>query len=113
MADKFSSLLFAFAQDCERSLQMRDVRVCLVEEFRGQERKIVLVSTVHEDESRPRAAEYVSVMLTRAQEGLYVLGNLQQLARSSSIWSVIQKSLEKHGVVGTELLLRCQVGRLD
>lgn len=109
----FSSLLFASAQGCERSLQMRDVCVCLVEEFHGQECKIVLVSTVHEDVSRPHTAEYISMMLTRAQEGLYVIGNLQQLTKSSTVWSAVQKSLEKHGVVGTELLLRCQVGQLD
>lgn len=96
-------------QECESLLQMRDVRVCLVEEFRGQECKIVLVSTVHEDDSRPCTAEYISMMLTRAQEGLYIIGNLQQLTKSNTVWSVVQKSLEKHGVVGTELLLRCEV----
>jgi hypothetical protein len=107
------TLLFALLQECESLLQMREVRVCLVEEFRGQECKIVLVSTVHEDNTRPCTAEYISMMLTRAQEGLYVIGNLQQLTKSNTVWSEVQKSLEKHGVVGTELLLRCEVGQLD
>ena len=84
------------------------MRVCLVEEFRGQECRIVLVSTVH-----PHSAccvENISVMLTRAQEGLYITGNLQKLANRSNIWHGIQKALKKDDAVGTELLLRCQVG---
>jgi len=50
-------------------------------------------------------------MLTRAQEGLYITGNLQMLANKSNIWHEIQKTLKKDDAVGTQLLLRCQVGR--
>jgi hypothetical protein len=89
---------------------MQDVHVVLVEEFRGKECKLVLLSTVYQEDSWSCTAEYISVMLTRAQEGLYVIGNLQQLTRSSTTWCVVQKTLVKHGVVGTQLLLRCQVG---
>lgn len=99
-----------FPQECESSLLMQGMHVLLVEEFCGQERKIVLVSTVHQEGSRPSTAEYISVMLTRAQEGLYVISNLQQLAKSNTIWRLVLKSIEKHDVVGTQLLLRCQVG---
>jgi hypothetical protein len=88
---------------------MRDVKVLLVEEFRGQECRIVLVSTVHQEGSWPSTAEYISVMLTRAQEGLYVICNLQHFAKSNKVWCLLQKSVEKHGVAGTQLLLRCQV----
>lgn len=88
---------------------MQGVQVLLVEDFRGQECKIVLVSTVHQEGSRPSTAEYISVMLTRAQEGLYVISNLQQLAKSNTVWHLVQKSLEKSDVVGLQLLLRCQV----
>jgi len=49
-------------------------------------------------------------MLTRAQEGLYITGNLQVLANRSNIWHEIQKTLKKDDAVGTQLLLRCQVG---
>lgn len=89
---------------------MQDMHVFLVEQFRGQECKIVLVSTVHEEGSRPSTAEYISVMLTRAQEGLYVISNLQQLIKSNTVWYLVHKSMEKHDVVGMQLLLRCQVG---
>ncbi|XP_021931484.1 NFX1-type zinc finger-containing protein 1-like isoform X1 [Zootermopsis nevadensis] len=96
-------------KECESSLLMQGVQVLLVEDFRGQECKIVLVSTVHQEGSRPSTAEYISVMLTRAQEGLYVISNLQQLAKSNTVWHLVQKSLEKSDVVGLQLLLRCQV----
>lgn len=87
---------------------MGHMRVCLVEQFRGQECRIVLVSTVHPDSAC--CTENISIMLTRAQEGLYVIGNLQMLANRSNIWHVIQKKLKKDDAVGTQLLLRCQVG---
>jgi len=80
----------------------------LVEQFRGQEGRIVLVSTVHPDSAC--CAENISVMLTRAQEGLYVTGNLQMLANRSNIWHEIQKKLKKDNAFGAQLLLRCQVG---
>ena len=97
-----------FPQECESSLLLSHVRVCLVEEFCGQECKIVLVSTVHPDSAC--CAENISIMLTRAQEGLYIIVNLQKLADRSKIWHVIQKALEKDDAVGKQLLLRCQVG---
>jgi len=98
-----------FPQECESSLLLNHVRVCLVEQFHGQECRIVLVSTVHPDSAC--CAENISVMLTRAQEGLYITGNLQMLANRSNIWHEIQKTLKKDDAVGTQLLLRCQVGQ--
>ncbi|VDL76853.1 unnamed protein product [Nippostrongylus brasiliensis] len=50
----------------------------------------------------------VTVALTRARHGMYVVGNLVYLARCSSFWRDIAHHIYNKGFAGDELPIRCQ-----
>ena len=48
-----------------------------------------------------------AVALSRAREGLYVLGNAQDLQSQSKMWRDVLEILEKDGAVGSALPVAC------
>ena len=46
--------------------------------------------------------------LSRAKEGLFILGNLDQMCRSSPVWQKIRTSLEESNSVGDGITIMCQ-----
>ncbi|XP_026553122.1 helicase with zinc finger domain 2 [Pseudonaja textilis] len=96
---------------------MRDISVCTIMKSQGSEWKYVIVSTVRScnrgeiDESPTRSwennrlgfiadANQINVCLTRAQEGLCIIGNRYLLA-SNSVWRKLLDHYSKHGCLTT------------
>ena len=48
-----------------------------------------------------------AVALSRAREGLYVLGNAQDLQSQSTMWRDVLAILEKNGAVGSAFPIAC------
>jgi len=104
----------------------RRVRLRTVDNFQGEEAKIVILSLVRnsggaeEDEavyghsSAHRAnigflksKNRINVALSRAREGLYILGNATDLKSKSSMWQNVISELEQRGCVGDAFPVRC------
>ena len=88
------------------------VRVCVVDNYQGEENDIILLSLVrsNDDGKMGFLAEdnRVCVALSRARVGFYVVGNFEMFALKSKLWKKIVESLNSAGAIGEELGLYCQ-----
>ncbi|CAL1533891.1 unnamed protein product [Lymnaea stagnalis] len=90
----------------------QQVNVSSVDEFQGQDSHIVLLSLTagNEDEAHDVILEegWISVALSRAKVGLYVIGNFDVLSCQSPLWSKIVATAEEDEIIGWWLPVYCQ-----
>lgn len=83
---------------------LRDVKITVVDNFQGEENKIILLSLVRSNAMARigflATENRVCVALSRARDGLYVIGNMDNLTESSSIWKKIKAQLENMNALG-------------
>ena len=88
------------------------VRVTPVDNFQGEENDVILLSLVRSNEQGKigflQTHNRVCVALSRARKGLYVVGNMEQMADASSLWNGIIKELKANGQLVDALPLACQ-----
>ena len=88
------------------------VRVTAVDNYQGEENDIILLSLVRSNvENRPgflKDDNRVCVALSRAKQGLYVIGNFGLLKKSSSLWRNVVQTVTSSQSFGTKLHLYCQ-----
>ncbi|CAG0900160.1 unnamed protein product, partial [Darwinula stevensoni] len=93
----------------------KGVRCTVVDNFQGEENKIILLSLVRSNEEAKigflKTENRVCVALSRAKWGLYIVGNMDSLCSGSEIWKKMLEALEKQEAIGTELELQCSVHR--
>ncbi|KAH8793683.1 hypothetical protein DL96DRAFT_1740527, partial [Flagelloscypha sp. PMI_526] len=98
-------------QDVEIS---RHIRLGTVDTFQGEEAKIVIISLVRNSGDIAsdtsigflKIINRVNVALSRAQHGMYILGNASNL-RQNETWSKILDDLESYGQIGPALPVVC------
>ncbi|KAH3711004.1 NFX1-type zinc finger-containing protein 1-like [Dreissena polymorpha] len=93
------------------------VRITAIDNFQGEENDIILLSLVRssmEGHSRKRnpigfvgIENRICVALSRAKQGMFVIGNFKLLERSSQLWEEIIAELKESDSIKTHLLLRC------
>ncbi|KAJ7496030.1 hypothetical protein B0H11DRAFT_2171669 [Mycena galericulata] len=100
------------------------VRLRTIDNYQGEEAKIVILSTVRNAGSknddldrthtpaRPTIGFLASenrtnVALSRAKEGLFILGNAAQLASRSNMWHQVTEELENAECLGTGFPVSC------
>lgn len=92
---------------------LKNLYVTTVDNYQGQENRIILLSLVRSngkgiigflsEENR------VCVALSRAREGLYIIGNMNDLVmKNNKIWPKLKNILEDQKAIGEILPLRCQ-----
>ncbi|XP_055696913.1 NFX1-type zinc finger-containing protein 1-like [Phlebotomus papatasi] len=91
---------------------LKDVRVKSMEKFQGQECRILIVSLATTDqnpniESMSRD-DRLCVLLTRAQEGLYIVGQLDLYVEMNETWRKVKENLESKGCIGPILSIKCE-----
>ncbi|XP_023016144.2 NFX1-type zinc finger-containing protein 1 isoform X1 [Leptinotarsa decemlineata] len=101
----------------KHSLILRDVRISVLDNYQGEESDIILLSLVRNNKEKIngflKITNRVCVALSRAKNGLYIMGNMDQLCNDkNSIWPEIRESLEKQNAIGSSLELRCQIHNL-
>lgn len=83
---------------------LRDVRITVVDNFQGEENNIILLSLVRSNATAKigflAAQNRVCVALSRARNGLYIVGNMDNLTESSMIWKKIKSQLESVNAIG-------------
>ncbi|KAI6041108.1 hypothetical protein EDC04DRAFT_2566184 [Pisolithus marmoratus] len=101
------------------------VRLRTVDNYQGEEGKIIVLSLVRnsgslEDENevgwkystRPnigflKSANRTNVALSRAREGLYIFGNADNLSSQSEMWRSVIEELQANDSLGTALPIAC------
>ncbi|KAJ5644917.1 hypothetical protein N7507_010928 [Penicillium longicatenatum] len=76
----------------------RVLRVSTVDNFQGEEAKVVIVSLVRSNKAHNcgflRAPNRINVLLSRAKHGMYIIGNSETL-RHIEIWAQVLKGLRR------------------
>ena len=88
-----------------------EVLITVVDNYQGEENDIVLLSLVRSNEANSigflNVLGRVCVSLSRARNGLFVVGNLDELSKNSNVWQRIGRVLQGRKVVADSLELSC------
>lgn len=86
------------------------IRLATVDNFQGEEAKVIVVSLVRSNENRKvgflRTENRINVLLSRAQHGMYLIGNSQTYLHVQ-MWQDVYDQLSAMGAVGAALELCC------
>ncbi|CAL8143340.1 unnamed protein product [Orchesella dallaii] len=87
------------------------VRITCVDNYQGEENDIILLSLVRSNEEDKIGfvgiENRICVSLSRAKHGMFIVGNLESLCKTSKTWQEIGKKLEAGRNFGESLELRC------
>jgi len=96
--------------DVAKATLSKAVRIATVDNFQGEEAKVIVVSLVRSnDKNKPgflRTTNRINVLLSRAQHGMYIFGNFQTMA-NVPVWHHVLDLLAADGNVGDSLKLCC------
>lgn len=86
------------------------LRIATVDNFQGEEAKVAVISLVRSNINNRvgflRTPNRINVLLSRAQHGMYIVGNTET-ANSVGMWSDVVGMLRQDGCVGESLALQC------
>ncbi|KAJ5545400.1 hypothetical protein N7461_007704 [Penicillium sp. DV-2018c] len=94
----------------EKKTLLQTLRLATVDNFQGEEAKVIVVSLVRSNSNRKvgflRTENRINVLLSRAQHGMYLIGNAQTYL-NVPMWADVHSQLSRANAVGTELALCC------
>ncbi|KAK0707378.1 hypothetical protein B0H67DRAFT_587383 [Lasiosphaeris hirsuta] len=89
---------------------VNSIRVATVDNFQGEEAKVVIISLVRSNPQNNcgflRTSNRINVLLSRARHGMYIIGNSKTYS-SVSMWSDVISMLRAGGNFGTSFELQC------
>jgi hypothetical protein len=94
----------------EKKTLLQTLRLATVDNFQGEEAKVIVVSLVRSNSKRKvgflRTENRINVLLSRAQHGMYLIGNAETYL-NVPMWADVHSQLSRANAVGTELALCC------
>lgn len=94
----------------ERKTLLQTLRLATVDNFQGEEAKVIVVSLVQSNMKCQvgflRTENRINVLLSRAQHGMYLIGNSETYL-NVPMWAEVHAQLAQTNAVGTELALCC------
>lgn len=94
----------------EKKTLLQTLRLATVDNFQGEEAKVIVVSLVRSNSKRKvgflRTENRINVLLSRAQHGMYLIGNSETYL-NVPMWADVHSQLTRTNAVGTELALCC------
>ncbi|CAG8027151.1 unnamed protein product [Penicillium salamii] len=94
----------------EKKTLLQTLRLATVDNFQGEEAKVIVVSLVRSNSKRQvgflRTENRINVLLSRAQHGMYLIGNTDTYV-NVPMWADVHSKLAGANAVGTELALCC------
>lgn len=98
-------------QDRKKYPNLKKVRITSVDNFQGEDNKIILLTLVRSNLNNNIGylafKNRICVALSRAKEGFFIIGNMNCLSKASNIWKKILGELQTQEAIGTELTLVC------
>lgn len=81
------------------------VNICILDNYQGEENEIILISLVRSNKNGDigflNRENRICVALSRAKQGLYIIGNRTTLTKRSSPWNTVFKTLDKVDKINT------------
>ncbi|KAJ9575016.1 hypothetical protein L9F63_007818, partial [Diploptera punctata] len=109
----YAAQMFYIRNESKKYDLLKSVRITVVDNFQGEESDIILLSLVRSNKDANigflKIENRVCVALSRARRGMYIMGNMENLTRSSEIWPKIKEALQQQKAIGDKLELQCQV----
>ena len=94
-----------------RTTLRKALRLATVDNFQGEEAKVVVISLVRSNPNQKcgflRTSNRINVLLSRAQHGMYIIGNAQTSSHVP-MWAEVLSILRAGGNIEPSLPLRCQ-----
>lgn len=94
----------------EKKTLLQTLRLATVDNFQGEEAKVIVVSLVRSNSKHKvgflRTENHINVLLSRAQHGMYLIGNAETYL-NVPMWADVHSQLARANAVGTELALCC------
>ncbi|PGH03095.1 hypothetical protein GX51_04282 [Blastomyces parvus] len=89
---------------------LRSVRVATVDNFQGEEAKVIVISLVRSNLQNRcgflSTSNRINVLLSRAQHGMYIIGN-SNTYKNVPMWAEVIDQLQTRGHFGTGFELQC------
>ncbi|KAJ5095473.1 hypothetical protein NUU61_004829 [Penicillium alfredii] len=89
---------------------LHTLRVATVDNFQGEEAKVVVISLVRSSSRSQcgflRTSNRINVLLSRAQHGMYIIGN-SETSTHVPMWAQVIEILDREGNIGEALELKC------
>uniref|UniRef100_A0A1Q3F3Y2 AAA+ ATPase domain-containing protein n=1 Tax=Culex tarsalis TaxID=7177 RepID=A0A1Q3F3Y2_CULTA len=108
----YNGQMLQMVQERKSHEKLHGIRITVVDNYQGEEARIVLLSLVRSNETGAIGflafRNRICVALSRAREGLYIVGNMDLLAKSNEMWRTIRTRLEAHSAIGPVLELMCE-----
>lgn len=86
------------------------LRIATVDNFQGEEAKVVIVSLVRSNKERKvgflKTTNRINVLISRAQHGMYLIGNTDTYS-GQAMWSDVQGLLQGSDSIGNAFALCC------
>jgi hypothetical protein len=94
----------------EKKQLSQAIRLATVDNFQGEEAKVIVVSLVRSNSNCKvgflRTENRINVLLSRAQHGMYLIGNAGTY-QHVPMWADVQRQLTEMDAVGTSIALCC------
>lgn len=108
----YNGQMFKLLNDRKKYQNLRKVRITVVDNYQGEDNKIILLSLVRSNSKNNIGylafKNRVCVALSRAKHGLFIVGNMTVLAKNSETWQEIQAELTRQEAIGEEMQLVCK-----
>ncbi|KAK8017054.1 NFX1-type zinc finger-containing protein 1 [Apiospora rasikravindrae] len=89
---------------------LKSVRLATVDNFQGEEAKVVIISLVRSNEEKRcgflSTSNRINVLLSRAKHGMYIIGNSETYG-NVRMWTQVIDILRNKGNIGNQLELEC------
>ena len=96
-------------QDKMPRREFEGIKVCVVDNFQGEENDIILLSLVRSSKiGFLKESNRICVALSRARQGFYCIGNFTLLKSQCILWKEICDDLETKNAIGQTLTLVCK-----
>ncbi|KAF2641078.1 P-loop containing nucleoside triphosphate hydrolase protein [Massarina eburnea CBS 473.64] len=94
----------------EKTSLLQALKVATVDNFQGEEAKVVIISLVRSNKQGNcgflKSSNRINVLLSRARHGMYVIGNSKTSA-GVPMWANVLRIFNEQGNIGTTLKLSC------
>ena len=94
----------------QKTTLLNALRIATVDNFQGEEAKVIVVSLVRSNDERKcgflKTSNRINVLLSRARHGMYIIGN-SDTSRPVPMWAKVLSVLERSNNIGPKLALCC------
>ena len=108
----YSAQMFLIGRLMPKDSEFDGVNVTVVDNYQGEENDIILLSLVRSNPDEKigflNIENRINVALSRARNGLFVLGNFEIMSKVSDMWTQIMDLLKEENQTGSSLPLYCR-----